>query len=111
MGLLVAGVCSLLCMMLMEACLHMTQADLQIQNGLGLLQLRDRLALASSVQCENGTLEVIRNHQRYTYAFSKGRIVQSPGYEIILEPAEEGRFVCEENQVWLETAKNRYQVK
>lgn len=106
-----AGICCMLLMMVMEAGVHMAGVDLQVQNSLGILQLRDRLAQSSSFQCEGGKLEVIRNHERYEYSFSKGRIVQKPGYEILLEPVKEGHFACEAGQVWLETDKGRWQVK
>ncbi len=54
---------------------------------------------------------MIRNNQEYSLTFSGDRLVQTPGYEILQESLNEGRFVCEQDAVWLETEKGRAQIR
>lgn len=111
LALMVTGIIALCVGMLIESCVQALRIRDDSQNGLGMLQLRERLATGSSTACENGTLQVVRNHELYEYVFDVGRIVQRPGYEILLEGLEKGEFECTEGEVWLDTGQRSWQVK
>ena len=109
--LLCAGVCAMILTSVMSASQTLLSREPAIENGLGIVQLRYRTALSSSVSCQSGNLTMTRNHEVFEIRFSRGRVVQTPGYEIVLEPVKEGRFVCEAGQVWLETETGRIQIR
>lgn len=111
LAMMTAGICALILSMGMKSAGDLMKTDIQTQNGLGLLQLRYRAALATTARCEENELVLVRNHQEFRYLYHNERIVQTPGYEILLEPVREGRFVCEGSQVYLETETQRWQVR
>lgn len=111
LGLLAAGICAALLSSLMESGGRLFRYDPDIQRNLGFLQIRQRAAVSRISSCSETALVMIRNNQEYSLTFSGDRLVQTPGYEILLESLDEGRFACEPDAVWLETEKGRTQIR
>lgn len=111
LALLASGICATLLSSLMESGSRLFQYDPDIQGNLGLLQIRQRAAVSRISSCSETSLIMIRNNQEYSLTFSGDRLVQTPGYEILQESLNEGRFVCEQDAVWLETEKGRAQIR
>lgn len=111
LGLLAAGICAALLSSLMESGRKLFQYDPDIQGSLGILQIRQRAAVSRISSCSETALVMIRNNQEYSLTFSGDRLVQTPGYEILMESLNGGRFACEPDAVWVETEKGRTQIR
>jgi hypothetical protein len=96
--------------MLMEGAVKLANRNASVQNELGVLQLRQTAAI-SDVVCQSEKLEIVRNHESFTFFFDRNRLVKTPGYEIYLEGIEGGRFVCEGQDIYLETDEGTWQVR
>jgi prepilin-type N-terminal cleavage/methylation domain-containing protein len=70
------------------------------QNQLGILQLRQMLALSSSIEVNSDSISYIYNHKTFTISFSKDRLVKEPGYEIILSGIEASEFFQEGESIY-----------
>lgn len=111
MALLTAGLCAMCLGSVLQADQALVRMEQPVQNSLGLLQLRQRAAVSTSLQCSQERLVMIRSHEEYSLIFSNDRLVQTPGFEIFMEHLEEGRFACEEDSIWLETDRGSWQIR
>ena len=110
-ALLITCIVSLLSCVLIQVCFRFTQMDLDTQNQYAILQLRQTLSMANSIQIQDNHLECVMNHEKVYFYLDQNRIVKSPGYEIFLEHIEDAGFYEKEKHfyVWFQKEKNRYE--
>lgn len=111
LALLITSIVTLLSCVLIQACFRFSQMDLDTQNQFAILQLRQVLSIASSLQIQENQLECIMNHEKVYFYLDRKRLVKSPGYEIFLEDIEDARFFEKEEHfyVWFQKKNQSYE--
>ncbi|MGN1277250.1 MAG: prepilin-type N-terminal cleavage/methylation domain-containing protein [Floccifex sp.] len=101
LSLLITGIVSLLCMILLQTCNQMMSIDFQHQNQMAILQLRQKCALASNIHVEDGKLYMIDQRKDIEISYHNHRLVQKEGYVIWMEDLDYAFFVQEDNDIYL----------
>lgn len=109
-ALIVSSIVSLLAVSFLQMCTTLLKMKDTSQLEFSILQLRQELALSQSAEVKENRLNTIVNHEERIYFFDKNRLVKTPGYEIFIENIQEGMFYEEDQKIYLELEKKRYQI-
>ena len=79
--------------------------DSDIQNELSIMQLREKLIIASDIEIDNNQLNYRIGDDFYELKFNKGRLYLTPGYQLFLDEVESCCFDIENNTLMIKYVK------
>lgn len=79
--------------------------DSDIQDELSIMQLREKLIIASDIEIDNGQLNYRIGDDFYELKFNKGRLYLTPGYQLFLDEVESCCFDIENNTLMIKYVK------
>lgn len=108
LGLMISTLLAGLCVLILSLDASLIRLETHRQEQVAILQIRQILAMAETMEIQEGTLVYLFNHQQASLCFEKGRLVKKEGYEIFMEGVEDGHFEEANEHIYLEyTKKNQ----
>lgn len=115
LSMLAVSVCAVMFIMILQCAKTMMKDNRRMQLQLGILQLRTAAFEAAEVHADEGILYFESAEETQFVEFHRNRIVQRPGYLIYIDGIDDGYFIQEEREIYLELEKNgkkeRWQIR
>lgn len=110
LAIMITTVITMLTMMYLQVGLKLVQIKDDAQVEFAILQIRQELAMCSSIQVENNEIIYILNHEERTLKKDGSRFIKTPGYEILMENTNTIQFYEEEDAIYVQVDEQNYQI-
>ncbi len=104
-ALMASGLVAVCFVLVLEACVHMVNQDVDHQEQFSILQLRQIAALSDHCKVENEWMVCSYMKSDIAVGFDANRLVKIDGYEILMEDIDYAGFYDQDDHIYLKWGK------